>query len=290
MKNELTKWMVVDQNTGEVDGWLTKIEKTRLDKMRTSASMIDDKDSKKNDSLFAEFIKEKCGEFYHLYYSNVIDKKYLFRYIYLCTYMNYKNYIVLGNAKDENKLATKKDLKEILNLEKKQLYETINYFTDNGLIEITDKDYIKVNIEMSQKGKLNKKNIKNGIARIFNNTIREIYNKATSREHEKLGLLIRLLPNINLKTNVICFNPEEDNNTLIEPIDLKTLSSALGYSKPSRFKKGLFDITLNNEKAIMIAQFNNIDMIVVNPKIYYKGSNLEDMQGIINMFEIANRF
>jgi len=204
--------------------------------------------------------------------------------------MNYKNYIVLGNAKDENQLATKKDLKEILKLEKKALYETINYFTDNGLIEVTDKDYIKVNVEMSQKGKLNKKLVKNGIARIFNNTIREIYNKATPREHEKLGLLIRLLPNINLKTNVICFNPEEDNNTLIEPIDLKTLSQALGYSKPSRFKKGLFDITVNGEKAIMIADFNNVKMIVVNPKIYYKGSNLEDMQGIVNLFEIANKF
>ncbi len=290
MKNELTNYMVVNDKTGEIDSWLTKKEKTRLDKMRTSASIIDDKDSKKNDSLFAEFVKEKCGEFYHVYYSNVIDKKYLFRFIYLCTYMNYKNYIVLGNAKDENQLATKKDLKEILKLEKKQFYETINYFINNGLIEITDKDYIKVNINMSQKGKLNKKLVKNGIARIFNNIIREIYNKSTAREHEKLGLLIRLLPNVNLKTNVICFNPEEDNNTLIEPIDLKTLSQALGYSRINIFKKGLFDITVNGEKAIMMADFNNIKMIVVNPKIYYKGSNLKDMQGIINLFEIANKF
>ena len=37
----------------------------------------------------------------------------------------------------------------------------------------------------------------------------------------------------------------------------------------------------------MISKINNKDMLVVNPKIYYKGGNIEKMEGIINLFKIA---
>lgn len=61
----------------------------------------------------------------------------------------------------------------------------------------------------------------------------------------------------------------------------------LQYSTTQKLRKGLMDLKVNGEPVIMISKINNKDMLVVNPKIYYKGGNIEKMEGIINLFKIA---
>ena len=56
--------------------------------------------------------------------------------------MNYKGYLEFGNAKNEGRLCTKKDLMEILALGKSEYYKTFNYLLDNNLIKIDENDSI----------------------------------------------------------------------------------------------------------------------------------------------------
>lgn len=121
---------------------------------------------------------------------------------------------------------------------------------------------------------------------MFDKAIKELYENSLPKEHKKLGLLIKLLPLVNYKTNVICKNPKEDIVELIEKYTMQELSEYLGYSRVDSMKRALMGLTVNNEKVIMQSKIGGKEFIVVNPRIYYKGNKLNEMQGIVNLFKL----
>lgn len=283
MSDKFTKYSIYNRETGEILNDLTRKEKKTLDVMQSKINVVT---KKKNDSEISNYINEILGSFNHLYYNNLIDKEYIFRFIYLCTYINYKGYVELGQAKKQNKLATKKDLFEIFNnLSRREIYNTINYFTENELIVEEIDGYIKINDKIINKGKLRSKK---NVTRIFNETVQELYSSATPKEHKKLSLLIKILPFINFHYNVLCTNPEEENVKLIKQINLTELASLLGYSTTQRLKKDLFDLKVKDENVIMINLQSNKNMIYVNPRIYYKGNNVNYLNSLILQFDMGN--
>lgn len=276
--------VIIDEKTGEVEYMTNKEYIQYLDSknrhVKTSSNSIEYIKSKEE---FAQYIDESCGNFYFNYYNSYQVNQYTFRLIYLCTFMNYQGYIEFGNSKGINKLASKKDLIEILGLSKAESYNTINYLFDNGLI-IEDGEYIRINSDVCIKGKIkNKKEV----VRMFDNAIKEIYENSMPKEHKKLSLLIKLLPYIHYDKNVICENPSEQNEEFIIPVNLTQLTTILGYSTTQKLRKGLMNLKANNEFVIMLSKINNKDMIVVNPKVYYKGNKLNEMKGIISLFAMA---
>jgi hypothetical protein len=291
MKNEkLTNYAVIDTTTGEIGQYLTAKEKNMLDDRYTTAnpsndSKCNDTDCRKNADLFYQYINETCGNFYFNYYENINYSQYIFRFIYLCTFMNYKNYLEYGNSKDENKLMIKKDLFEVLRLSDRETYNTIKYLTENNFIEISEK-YIKVNDDYCKKGNITT-NKNKGVIRMFDNAIREIYENALPKEHKKLSLLIKILPLVHFSTNVICRDAKQEIIDLVDYYTLTELADELGYSTTQKLKKGLMDIKVKGQPAIMISKINNKDMLVVNPLIYYKGNDMKSMEGIVNLFKMA---
>lgn len=279
--------VLLDESTGEIV-YLTVKEVNMVEESRDNHLKISTKDSEnkhmKSDGLFNQYVDETCGNFYFNYYLRYEVNQYIFRYIYLCTYMNYDGFLEFGNAKNEGRLVTKSDLFEMLNLSKRECYNTIDYLVDNKLITFEDK-YIKINSNICVKGKIESKK---DVVRMFNKAIQSIYLNSLPKEHKKLALLIKLLPYVHYDTNVICDNPTEEYKELIKPYSLTQISTILKYSTVQKFKKGLMDLKVNNESVIMITKINNKNMIVVNPKIYYKGNNLDKMQGIISLFKIAS--
>lgn len=291
MSSKLTDYCVLNQRTGEIEQWLTYEEKEHLDSKYTSAypeskNRLNDENRVPSDDLFNMYISETCGTFYFNYFNNIKCSQYEFRFLYLCTFMNYKNYLEYGNSKGENKLMIKNDLFEVLKLSRKETYNTIDYLIKNDLIKYDELGYIIVNEDISKRGKLSKKSIE--IARIFDDYIKKLYEESLPKEHKKLGLLIKLLPYVHFSLNVICENPHEEKEELIKPYNLTQITKLLGYSTTQRLKRGLMDIKVNGEPVIMISKINNKNMVVVNPKIYYKGgkSNFNTMQGIISLFNI----
>ena len=52
--------------------------------------------------------------------------------------------------------------------------------------------------------------------------------------------------------------------------------------------KQLINIRINNEPAILILEHVDVQLIIVNPKVYYKGDNINDLKLLIDYFTYKN--
>lgn len=254
-------------------------------------------DIRKSKDEFNAWIEKEYGSFYFLFYDMIdkgIKKQYIIRFLYLCTYMEYKDNILLyGNAKGENRYMLEKDLKEVFKLGKSETLNTKRILIENKLIKINKNKSITVTSDYCYKGVIPKGKKKLDKIRIFKNAIQELYSKAKPIEHKKLGLLIELLPYINLKFNVVCENPECELWSEIIPINLTKLADLMGYSNnktsTQKLKYGLFNIVVNGELAIMIHQTAKGGFVTVNPRTYYKGTRLEDVKFLFRLFCVSDK-
>lgn len=261
---------------GYLDGIRENAEKTK--KQKDYAEML------KERSLFHSELIDSYGNFYFNFYQRLgkVDRQYLFRFLYLSSFMNYDNY--LSNGK---RLYSDDEVFELLNLGRTETYKTKKYLIDNEFIIINKNNTISINDKYCKKGEITKKK-SDEVVRMFNSSIREIYENANPRQHKKLALLIELLPYINLKFNVICENPSEENEENIVAYDIKSLCSLLGSdpSNASRLKKDLFSLKVNDEDVIGMFTRRSKTSIYVNPRVYYKGTRTEDVGMLRAMFKI----
>ena len=238
------------------------------------------------------FIRDNLGGFYFSIYNKLLElplaPQYRFRFIFLCTHMNYDGKLEYGNGKGDGKLMIEKDLGEVLILSERETINTKKALKELDLITIEDDKTITINKKYAVKGKIGKRDLKGSI-RMMEQGIQELYAKATPKEHKKLALLVEILPYVNFQHNIVCNNPNESDAKNVAPITLTELANMLGYSTTQKLKKGLMDIKINNESLIMIATINRKSMIIVNPRVYYKGNNIDALKGIINLFTIADK-
>ena len=235
-------------------------------------------------------IYENLGSFYFCHYKELlkkgIEKQYLGRFIYLCTFLDFDdNYIHYGNSGKD--LATEKDLKEILNLKDTIFKETKKALIEYELITINEDKTITINKKYCKKGEIKSKKKLRESVRMIEKSIKELYEKAKPTEHIYLGLLVQLLPYVNYQHNIICENPNETEPTKVKPLTLRQLAIKLGYKNSTDCKKDLLKLKLNGENVAMIAETDTLKRgVVINPYVYYKGDNIESLRGIINIFKI----
>lgn len=282
---EKPELIVVNPETGEVLGdineYLQMINKKKEESAKLWATI------RKSTDLGHQAINFYCGNYWTIFDRRVLElgmpTQYLFRFTKLCASMNYDN-VVLDN---ERKAAAERSLKDILGLSKSEIVKTKKYLLDNSLISIVD-DKIIVNSRYCKKGGLKKQERTSTIhhIRIFEKAIHDIYDNTPASAHKKIGLLFELLPFINFNHNIICKNVNEDDIKEVEPYNITELTELLGYSSPQKLKKGLFDLKINNERVIIGVITDNETMVIVNPKIYYRGNNIDKLEGIINLFQL----
>ena len=290
-KNDLTDYAVINESTGEYQGFMTVDEANVYFKSRTSAPRMNNKTAiKYTGNITKDFINENLGSFYFNYYDKTGEYEQLFRFLYLSTYANYKNYIELGNSSE--RLADKKDLQEILMLENKQFYNTFNYFISNNLL-IEENYYVndeikkcyKINDSLCIRGQINKNNAS---ARMFDEGVRYIYKHSNSKEHKKLGYLIKLLPYTHKQTNIIC---EDVNCSVgdIKPLSQKQILEILNITKPTLTSLTKIKILDNEESAfIKISNAFISKAYVINPRLTYKGSDINELESTLNLFKAGN--
>lgn len=230
---------------------------------------------------FKEYIKTFYGSFYFYFYSRTIkniEPQYLTRFLYLCTYINYDNILIIDKNTRHIPIY-EEDLQSILKVSRAESFRTKAALLNNNLISIKDNGIIKINDSFCKKGDIMKNN-KIDKTRMFNNSIKELYEKSLPREHKKLALLFQILPYINLKYNIICKNPNEEVQENIDNYTLKELMEELGQTNITRFKNDLLKLTVGGEPVISIHLIGKSNCIVINPKVYYKGGCLEDLNWI----------
>ena len=287
----------VNQGTGEViDNVVEESIKTIDQKINEQEAQIRKAKAydyyKKNILPLPSTLQEEYGNYIHTRYQALLEKlnydtATAFRFIYLCTFMEYDTgYIIWKNNKVKNK-----DLIEIFDVTKNTISIIKKKLFENQLIFNDDNGYIYINILYCYRGDIIKdNNYKQQCTRIFNNSIQNLYEKSNdSREHKLIGKFILLLPYINIWHNIICLNPKEKRMERLILPNSEQLDNILHAGDRNGIKRlnELFDITVGGEKTIlMITDKKSLKMYAVNPRIYYGGNNINDLTELAGYFKI----
>ena len=175
-----------------------------------------------------QYLDFRYGSFSFNSYKKVIDlftSEYkfdgatCFKFMYLVTFMDYDNKLRYGSKYGDKhrELMTDKDLPEVLRITGKQARIVKNKLIVLGAVMIDNNGNITINPELVSKGRLNK-GYKQNSTRVFEDTVKELYERSKAREHARLAIFIQLLPYINIYHNSICFNSEEKDARRIEPM------------------------------------------------------------------------
>lgn len=243
----------------------------------------------KKEGFESELIK-LYGKFHFGFYKLLpnISKQYLFRFIYLCTYLKFNDCRLM--QKEDNgryRFVYENELQDLLKLGRAEYFNTKKELTNNNLIYIDDDKIIHINNKLAINGNVGA--TKRDYIRIFNEAIRDIYENSLPKEHKRLYIFIELLPYINYNLNVLCFNPKETTPELIKPLTLEDITNILGIYKGNnkcKLQNLLLNTFVNGNKVMMINKDYKKEFYVVNPCIYYKGNRMEDITYLISMFKM----
>lgn len=198
-----------------------------------------------------------------------IGEKNLARLIYLSTFCDY-----------DGILPPKTVMKNKLKLSNK--YWSIFFkemLANNIILENEKNGTLSLNKEFFVKGSLQETKNSNAYTRLFCNFIRDIYEKCDNvTSITQIAYLYKLIPFVNRRTNIVCFNPNEQDPEKVSPITLGDFCDMIGYSRKNarRLVNDLLSLKCNGQNLIgfFVTNLNQTTWkIIVNPRIYYGGQN-----------------
>lgn len=302
-----------DGDTGEAIG-STKAEIKPGTQIKVTVTQEEQRESYKNHQEAIEEMKETIAEdegaFVHLIYKygtaifRELEEKvpgnknniHVIRFMMLATCLTFG-----GNLFDDNKHRVKKSsLKRIWDVQNRNsINETYEILKECGYIYETEEGYIMLNEEMVLKGE-----IKNFIkelkledgrytyTRVFVDNVKEMYYGTEPKQRKQLANLFKALPYIHYKYNVFCANPTEADKDKVIPLNWTDLARLCGYEEKkhiAKFKKDLTSLGIYDRS--VIGQFENRTgnkIIVVNPRIYYGGNDLNEVKDLQRLFDWAD--
>ena len=257
---------------------------------------------------FMEFLNQNQGAFVHLIYNygkpifgDILDNvgqakgnTHIVRLLLLASYLNYKN-----NLYDNNNHRIKKSsLGKIWNTSSRNsINETFEVLTKYGYIAEKG-GYIIMNSDKVVKGEVinfnknKKKDQSLTYVRVFIDSLQELYNNSSAKARKQLAQFYKVLPYVHYEYNVVCHNPLEADENAIEPMTWTELAEICGIDADknlTRFKKDLFTLKINGNKTI--GEFKtgiakNEYKLVINPSLYYAGSHIEHLIGVMKLFKM----
>lgn len=277
--------MTVDAETGEIVSQTTRTaeqEEGFQKKLRDAADY----------EARGHVIRKQCDElggFTWLIYNTgqVLDlglkPDELTKLIYLSTYMNYDNYLAHPNG---DKMI-RQSVEHLLDVGRTKFITFFNRVKELGiLIEESagnkDRRYLKLNDQLFIKGdgKLDQVEVGKDTIRLYANAIRELYNKSMSKEHKLLSYIYQAIPFVNVRYNVLCTNPDEQNLDHVNTFSITKFAELIGYDTENvgRLKLLLKRLTVRTETAFGFVESGNSNSIFINPRIYYGGNNYNEVK------------
>ena len=240
-----------------------------------------------------EYIRRELGMFFFYFY-NKMDKveiplAHKTRFIYLSSFLGYntENLVTKIQGKGNVYFRIKRDkLFEILSLPEREFRRTMKSLTDVDVV-YKDGNYYNIKSEYSIHGENN--NANKGCTRVFIDNIRKLYVETDYRKHKQLYYLFKILPNVNLENNIVCTNVKEMEIYKTIPMSLKDIVLSLGLSE--KYNKTWFNdmrkFKIDGNYVIMRTEIGDEMSIIINPKVYYGGNNIDNLKYIIGLFESA---
>ena len=264
-------------------------------KQETQVNKVEGYSKKKKKDEFSKYMNSNFGSFYFNNYMKLLKKlnnntALLFRFLYLCTYADYDGYLKYGNYSYgvNHGYMTENDFDEVFKMSKAMITKLKKELYDNNLI-IKSKidDRLIINGSFYTRGELCLGDMLES-SRVFDDGIKELYEKSNPREHKRIGVVIPLLPFLNKYHNILCNKPLERELKYIEPLTLREMCKIIGYdiTNEDRLRKQLQNITVKNNPLVAYVSHAKAKFFVVNPALFYKGNCLDDLKGVINLFKV----
>jgi len=206
----------------------------------------------------------------------LLSRQDIARLMYIATFISWEsNRLQSDNGR---KHFTKKDIEELVGMSTKRFNEFFKKLECEDIIKEADTGEIFINPTVFYRGEL--RNHEYDITdlehtRLFKSTVRELYAKFKGRRLGQLAVIYSVIPFLNFSTNIICYNPEETSEDLIRPMDLKRLSTLLGYKDAPSLKRTLNTIKVDGNPVFGFFE-NPHDhrqlRIDVNPRVVFAGN------------------
>lgn len=283
----MADWIAYNQETGEIrdDANINFPEdiqkKTAFIKAKNKCNIILSIDK----SYFKFFISR---------FENIKDlnPQTLTRLMYLSTYISYdNNYLKYNNGIN----IDKKSMKALMKLGSRTFDSFYKEVIDKGYL-IKEDDGYRINKKVIHKGRDDTRplNEQERYNKIYINAMKKMYLSTKITQHKLLGYVFMMLPYVNIKYNILCTNPFEDNLDYIMPITMNDFcnSIGIGINHISRFRKAIESIIFNfngREQHFMCfilpanVDNKNNGMIMINPNVLYSKSIIE-REGMIELF------
>lgn len=200
------------------------------------------------------------------------------RLLYMATFLTHEQN---GSklAYDNGKVIDKKGLRTLLGLGERAYRDFYNKLERESIIYDMG-DHICMNEDWFKKGEINATDLtKRGLsfARTIIKPIRELYESygKTRAGVTNLGLLYMALPYISYETNALVSNPEEENISIIDRLNLEQVAELFGY-EPKHVTPALRKVKLNGEYVFGFMTVGNSKTVYVNPRIFWQAKRRPD--------------
>jgi hypothetical protein len=181
-------------------------------------------------------------------------------------YMNYDGVLVNPN----NTLMKTSDMMDVLNLREKTstFYDFLNKATANRIILRNDDGSYSINQRYHFRGPIKGRQT----VKSFTRSVRKAF---AENKPEDLGLIYRMLPFVNMRTNTLCHNPYETIPERVRPLKAKELAEVIGVT-PATLSRRVSEWTFNGEYVLAKVKVGKRTQYMFNPWIIYRGSIVPD--------------
>lgn len=210
-------------------------------------------------------------------FSTELTRQDIARVLYLSTFISWES----GRLQTDNgkQHYTKKELGALVDMSTKRFNEFYKRIQAEDIVQEDAKTgEIFVNPTMFYRGEIRNLDVDvSGYdhARLYKKTVRDLYAEFKGRRLGQLSVIYSVLPFLNFNTNIVSYNPNETSEDLIKPIDLKRLSTLLGYKDAATLKRTLNVIKVDGKPVFGFFE-NPHDRrqlrIVVNPRVVFAGN------------------
>lgn len=254
--------VLLDDNTGEIKDFIG--EYRTQEQIEAQTKYVVNKEKQTFNSDFTWIVFEYGKELL----PNIKDQS-LVRLIYLSTICDY-----------DGVLPPKSVIKKKLKLSDKYWSYFFKEMRSNNLIlEDEETGALCLNKDFFIKGSLKEMSDKRDCTRLFCNFIQDVYDACDNiKSINQISYLYKLIPFVNRRTNIVCYNPKEQDPEKVYPITLGEFCDMIGYSRKNarRLVSDLLSLKCNGQNLIgfFVTNMNQTSWkIIVNPNIYYGGQN-----------------
>lgn len=254
--------VLLDDDTGEIKDFIG--EYRTQEQIEAQTKYVVNKEKQTFNSDFTWIVFEYGKELL----PNIKDQS-LVRLIYLSTICDY-----------DGVLPPKSVIKKKLKLSDKYWSYFFKEMRSNNLIlEDEETGALCLNKDFFIKGSLKEMSDKRDCTRLFCNFIQDVYDACDNiKSINQISYLYKLIPFVNRRTNIVCYNPKEQDPEKVYPITLGEFCDMIGYSRKNarRLVSDLLSLKCNGQNLIgfFVTNLNQTSWkIIVNPHIYYGGKN-----------------